>query len=99
MHLVLEASAHIFFTEAHKVMSKYGETEYFKIHSEADEYHHHMGLEFFEGLRKEEYMELFKIQHQGWSMIFTACNRIAALTKNQLHQTSLNENKEINLCS
>ena len=39
IHLVLEASAHLFFMEAHKVMSKYTETDYFKIHADVDEHH------------------------------------------------------------
>ena len=33
VHLVLEASAQLFFTQAHQVMAKYQETEYFKIQS------------------------------------------------------------------
>lgn len=38
MHLVLEASAQLFFKQAHQVMDQYHETQYFKIHHEVDEH-------------------------------------------------------------
>lgn len=79
VHLVLEASAHMFFVEAHKVMAKYSETDYFKIHAEVDEDHENMGLDLLEGLREVDYQHLLAIQQQGWDILNTVCDRIAKL--------------------
>lgn len=81
VHLVLEASANIFFHAAHKVMHHYSETDYFKIHSELDEKHEQMGIKFLTGLLPEQYQRLIEVQHQGWDMINTVCDRIARLTE------------------
>ncbi|WP_026069282.1 hypothetical protein [Legionella tunisiensis] len=80
VHLVLEASAHLFFREAHNVMEKYGETDYFKIHSEVDEEHEMMGVCLLEGLREVDYKHLLIVQQQGWDVLNTVCRRIAELT-------------------
>jgi hypothetical protein len=80
VHLVLEASAHLFFIEAHKVMSKYAETDYFKIHAEVDEHHETMGLNLLEDLREIDYKHLLNIQQQGWDILNSVCNRIAELS-------------------
>lgn len=80
VHLVLETSANMFFQETHKIMSKYRETDYFKIHSEADEKHEKMGIELLKGLTSRKYNKLFELQSQGWDMLNTACERIAQLT-------------------
>jgi len=79
IHLVLEASANIFFREAHKVMSRYGETDYFKIHSEADEKHEKMGHALLENLSPEKYARLLDVQKQGWDVLNAACRRIAEI--------------------
>lgn len=79
VHLVLEASAHLFFIEAHKVMSKHTETDYFKIHADVDEHHEMMGLRLLEGLREIDYNHLLCIQKQGWDILNSVCNRIAEL--------------------
>lgn len=81
MHLVLETSANIFFQEAHKVMHSYGETDYFKIHSEADEKHEKMGRELLQNLSTEKYQQLLVVQSQGWDVLNAVCNRIAELSK------------------
>lgn len=80
VHLVLETSANIFFQEAHKIMRKYGETDYFKIHSDADEKHEKMGTMLLKNLPNLKYKRLLEIQSQGWDMLNAACNRIANLT-------------------
>lgn len=81
IHLVLEASANVFFHMAHKVMQNYGETNYFEIHSELDERHEHMGFELLTNLPSEKYQRLFEIQKQGWSMLNAVCDRIAQITQ------------------
>ncbi len=63
-------------------MEKFGETDYFKLHSELDEHHEMMGLELLEGLREADYQHLSLIQQQGWDVLNTVCHRIAALTIN-----------------
>jgi hypothetical protein len=80
VHLVLEASANVFFHKAHKIMQQYGETDYFKIHSELDEEHEHMGKELLTSLSPEKYQRLFEIQQQGWDVLNAVCDRIAQLT-------------------
>lgn len=79
MHLVLEASANVFFAAAHNIMKKYEETDYFKIHSELDSQHEIMGYELLKDLRIAEYEELFILQERGWKMLNTLCDRIVEL--------------------
>lgn len=81
VHLVLEASAQLFFTQAHQVMEKYQETEYFKIHFDLDKEHEQMGLNLLKELSKEKYHQLQTILGQGWSILNTACNQIALITQ------------------
>lgn len=83
VHLVLEASAQIFFTQAHQVMEQYQETEYFKIHRDADEQHEQMGIDLLKELTVEKYQRLQKILSQGWAILNTACNQIALLTQQE----------------
>ncbi|RDI46947.1 hypothetical protein [Aquicella lusitana] len=80
VHLVLETSANIFFTEAHQVMHAYGETEYFTIHAAVDSEHEQMGVTLLENLTADKYKRLIVVQQQGWDMLNTACDRIASLT-------------------
>ncbi len=80
MHLVLEASADVFFTAANKVMRYYGETEYFGIHATVDQHHATMGNELLANLSAQEYQRLYEILKQGWLVLIAACNRIAALS-------------------
>ena len=79
IHLVLETSANVFFRQAHKVMSHYGETNYFKIHSEADDKHEQMGKVLLKNLSQEKYARLLEVQKQGWDMLNAMCKRIAEL--------------------
>lgn len=81
LHLVLEASANIFFQEAHKVMTAYAETDYFKVHSECDAKHEKMGIKLLENLTNEKYQRLLEVQFKGWDMLNVVCNRIAALSE------------------
>jgi hypothetical protein len=80
VHLVLESSANMFFVRAHKVMMKYAETDYFKIHAEVDEHHATMGIELLNDLSDVEYKGLLKVQQQGWDMLNAVCNRMAEIT-------------------
>lgn len=80
VHLVLEASAHLFFQEAHRVMKHYKETSYFEIHSEIDEAHEQMGLALLQNLSPEKYERLGKIQTQAWKMLNVVCNKIVDLS-------------------
>ncbi len=79
VHLVLEASANIFFHAAHNVMQQYGETDYFKIHSDLDEAHEKMGIMLLIDINHKQYCRLMVVQEQGWHMINTFCERTAAL--------------------
>lgn len=81
VHLVLEASAQLFFTQVHQVMIQYQETEYFKIHFDADEQHEKMGIGLLKELTTEKYQQLQKILYQGWNILNTACNQIALITQ------------------
>jgi len=79
IHLVLEASADAFFSEAIKMMQEFNETNYYTIHAEVDEQHEKMGLALLEGLSAQQYKSLFELQQQGWDMINVICTRIAEL--------------------
>ncbi len=81
MHLVLEASANIFFTAANQVMKAHGETNYFAIHAEVDGDHEQMGINLLQHLSPERYQRLIVVQKQCWDMLNTACDRIAVLTE------------------
>lgn len=83
VHLVLEASAQLFFTRAHQVMEQYQETEYFKIHRDVDEQHEQMGIGLLKELTVEKYQRLQKVLSQGWAILNTACNQIALLTQQE----------------
>lgn len=80
MHWVLESSAYLFFLEAHKVMEKYGETNYFKVHAEADEAHQHFDLTLLKNLTPTDYQNLNTVVEQGWQVLLTVCNQIAELS-------------------
>jgi hypothetical protein len=58
-------------------MTAYGETSYFKIHSEADEGHEQMGRELLTDLSPRKYERLIEIQHQGWSIMSAFCEHVA----------------------
>lgn len=81
VHLILEASANIFFQAAHKAITHHGETRYFETHSIADEEHEAMGRDLLANADKERLTRLFTLQQQGWDMLNTTCDRIAVLTK------------------
>jgi hypothetical protein len=80
IHLVLESSANIFFSTAHQIMQKHGETNYFGIHAAVDSEHEEMGIKLLANLTTDKYDRLMEVQEQGWGMINAACNRIALLT-------------------
>ncbi|MDQ8038779.1 MAG: hypothetical protein REH83_00030 [Rickettsiella sp.] len=84
IHLVLEASAQLFFKRAHQIMDKYQETQYFKIHNEVDEQHEKMGITLLQGLTTEKYQRLQEIQFQGWEVLNTACKQMAILSEKKL---------------
>lgn len=81
MHLVLEASAQLFFKRAHQVMDQYHETQYFKIHHEVDGQHEEMGITLLQGLTAEKYQRLQEVQFQGWKMLNVACKQMAVLSE------------------
>ncbi len=77
VHLVLETSGVLFFQEAHKTITLYGETKYFETHAEADEKHEKMGLDIVKNLSAEKMERLFLVQQQGWDVMNVACTQIA----------------------
>lgn len=83
VNFVLEASANVFFQEAHKVMSKFRETEYFSRHAELDQSHEELGIELLEDLTPTKQKQLQMLQYQGWDILTTMCDRIATIVSNQ----------------
>lgn len=77
IHLVLEASANIFFHAAHQVMSKFSETNYFEIHSNTDAKHEDMGKELLKNATNDRLERLLLIQKQGWDILNIVCDQIA----------------------
>lgn len=84
IHCVLESSGKIFFQKAYEVLKKYGPASFFQVHSEEDEKHESMGRALLQGLSVREYSRLLELQQQGWSMITTACDRVAEKTYQQV---------------
>ena len=80
VHLVLEASANIFFKKALPVMKKYGDTDYFQIHSEVDADHENMATDLLKNLSAEKYKRLMEIQQQGWDVLNAVGDRIVNLS-------------------
>ncbi|WP_248800351.1 iron-containing redox enzyme family protein [Pseudomonas sp. MWU13-2105] len=80
IHLVLEASANIFFSAAHEVMRRYGETDYFEVHAQVDAQHEQMGIDLLDNLSAKKYVNLMTVQQQGWEMLNAACDQIACLS-------------------
>lgn len=80
VHFVLETSANLFFYQAHKIMTKYKETNYFEIHSEVDKKHEMLGQSLLENISSITLSKLLIIQHQSWDMLNTTCNQIVILT-------------------
>lgn len=76
VHLVLETSGNIFFQEAHKYLTRYGETKYFETHAKADEEHEKMGLDAIKSIDEEKAQRLFLVQQQGWEIMNIVCNQI-----------------------
>jgi hypothetical protein len=90
IHMILEASANVFFTTVQKVLKKNDVIlSYFEVHSEVDEKHESMGLELLKGLTTKHYEKLLEIQSQGWSVFMAACDRIATLMSAKTTQSSL----------
>lgn len=79
VHLVLERSAALFFRQAHKTMTQYGETSYFEIHATADEEHEKMGLETICNQTGAARERLFLAQQQGWDMMYTIGDQITKI--------------------
>lgn len=80
IHLVLETSANVFFSAAHRVMQAYKETDYFHIHAEVDGDHEQMGTQLLKDLTPERYERLLLVQQQGWDVLNAACKQIAILS-------------------
>lgn len=80
IHLVLEASANVFFQVACPIMRPYGKGNYFAEHDGADEKHEKMGEKLLENLSPSTYHRLAEIQKQGWSIMLMISQRIAELS-------------------
>jgi hypothetical protein len=79
VHLVLEAAGVTFHSVAQPIMDAYRETDYFALHTHADEVHEAMALDHLKGLQPETYRRLMRVQDDGWEMFNTLCARMAAL--------------------
>lgn len=88
IHFVLETSGSIFFKTAHHIMEKYMMTEYFKIHSVADEHHEQMGIDLLKNLPSAKYEQLMTLQKQAWSIFMAASDRIAMIATTHLTEHS-----------
>ena len=79
IHLVLEGGSKVFHIRAHPVMARFGETDHFSVHDEADEDHFTMGLKAIEGLTEPQYAHLQAVVTEGWDMLNLICARMAEL--------------------
>ncbi|MFC3031129.1 cupin domain-containing protein [Pseudoalteromonas fenneropenaei] len=81
VHLVVEASATIFYKHLAPEMSSDTSSEHFHSHESDDHHHVKMG---YDHIRRhtptlQEAEQLFRIQEQGWSMLMAVMSRIADL--------------------
>jgi hypothetical protein len=79
VHLVLEASANMFFQASQKVFELFKDTDYFKLLSQLDETHEAMRFPLFVNLISEKYERLVEVQSQGWNMMNAISERITEL--------------------
>ncbi len=98
MHLVLEASAEIFFLKINKVMPSYNKDDYFNIHAECDEGHVEIGLSPLKNLSENTYYELFKIQEEAWCIMNTLCERFATLANKNSTPSLLQSEQQLQSC-
>lgn len=83
VHLVVEASATLFYTNLPESITKSGAYfEHFKIHSEIDTSHEQMGLEHLKNLDNRFYQRLYTVQSEGWSMLNSLFERMTQLLIN-----------------
>ncbi|AZZ96143.1 cupin domain-containing protein [Pseudoalteromonas sp. R3] len=81
IHLVVEASATVFYKHVAPVMSETQHSRHFHEHDDGDHEHVKMGYDF---VRRQtpslsEAEGLLEIQEQGWSMLMSVMSRIADL--------------------
>lgn len=85
MHLILETSEKVFFEQTNILINQNHAHTYFETHNQHASDHAEMAWDLLSNLRDEEYLNLFKIQQQGWEMMLTAFNRVAELCLSQYH--------------
>ena len=82
VHLVIEASATIFYENIPSFIAKSSFCDkHFAIHQKLDESHENLGNTLLERLDSQIYDRLFIIQREGWEMIGQVFERICVLLK------------------
>ncbi|MFN7097364.1 MAG: cupin domain-containing protein, partial [Gammaproteobacteria bacterium] len=80
VHLVLETSACVFYSNMRYVNSDYKSNSHVDIHvTDIDDAHAKLGMELLKSINKKQFDSLSLIQQQGWKMLNAVFNRIAAL--------------------
>jgi quercetin dioxygenase-like cupin family protein len=88
VHLVVEASATVFYNEIPRYIGKSIDSCHFADHRKLDVEHELMGISLLEGLSPEQYVRLGTIQQEGWDMLYQLYQRIYELiSKNECDKT------------
>lgn len=83
IHFVLEGSS-LVFSNAFK--DYFEDSQYFSIHSVADEDHFQMGVDFLEKENDVNYEILHEVLDKAWAMITLLCDRMAELALSGEHK-------------
>lgn len=82
VHLVIEASATIFYENIPSFIAKSSSCDkHFSVHQKLDEAHENLGNSLLERLDAQTYDRLFLVQKEGWEMIGQVFERIYVLLK------------------
>lgn len=79
IHLTLEVGGYYYHTWAKDKLNIDVESNYYDIHSEADEEHADMARLMLQGHTQETYQKLYQIVDKGWSMVNAMTSRVAQL--------------------
>jgi len=82
VHMVVESSGHLFGEHSKEIFKRAPDTvedSYFEVHSEADEDHSAIGLDYLQRLSPCEFPKLMETCRQAWDQMNLVHERIAAM--------------------
>lgn len=80
VHLTLEVGGFYYHSWAKDKLNSQMQSDYFNIHSEADDDHAKMAKELLKDLSSEKYQRIYQVVENGWNMIDAMTSRVGFLT-------------------